>query len=40
MKKIQGTWTKSCNIFIKLNGTPEEEKVLMVRSIEELEKLE
>lgn len=39
MKKIQTTWTKNCKIFIKLNGTPEEAKVLMVRS-KELEKLE
>ncbi len=37
-KKIQHTWTTNCKIFIKLNGTPEEAKVLMVRSIEELDK--
>lgn len=40
LKKIQSTWTRNCKIFIKLNGSPEEAKVLMVRSIEELEKLE
>lgn len=40
MKKIQSTWTRNCKIFIKLNGSPEEAKVLMVRNIEELEKLE
>uniref|UniRef100_A0A667WNB1 DUF4795 domain-containing protein n=1 Tax=Myripristis murdjan TaxID=586833 RepID=A0A667WNB1_9TELE len=37
-KKIQHTWTTNCKIFIKLNGTPEEAKVLMIRSIEELDK--
>lgn len=37
-KKIQHTWTTNCKIFIKLNGTPEEAKVLMVRSIEELDR--
>ncbi|CAL8253034.1 unnamed protein product [Merluccius merluccius] len=35
--KIQHTWTTNCKIFIKLNGTPEEAKVLMVRSIDELD---
>ena len=37
-RKIQNTWTTSCKVFIKLNGTPEEAKVLVVRSIEDLEK--
>ena len=37
-KKIQSTWTASCKIFIKLNGTPEEAKVLLIKSIEELDK--
>ncbi|KAK7879339.1 hypothetical protein WMY93_033884, partial [Mugilogobius chulae] len=27
-KKIQATWTTNCKVFIKLNGTPEEAKVL------------
>ena len=40
MKKIQSTWTRNCKIFIKLNGSPEEAKALMVRNIEKLEKLE
>ncbi|KAJ8351712.1 hypothetical protein SKAU_G00231880 [Synaphobranchus kaupii] len=30
IKKIQSTWSTNCKIFIKLNGTPEEAKVLMV----------
>ncbi len=38
MRKIQSTWTTSCKIFIKLNGTPEDAKVLMVRSMEDLKK--
>ena len=38
--KIQNTWTTSCKIFIKLNGTPEDAKVVMIRSIEELDKYE
>lgn len=37
-EKIQHTWTTNCKIFIKLNWTPEEAKVLMVRSIEELDR--
>ncbi|KAL7381348.1 hypothetical protein ABVT39_004512 [Epinephelus coioides] len=40
MKNIQSTWTRNCKILIKLNGSPEEAKVLMVRSMEKLEKLE
>ncbi|KAI9999416.1 hypothetical protein NQD34_018229 [Periophthalmus magnuspinnatus] len=36
--KIQHTWVRNCKIFIKLNGTPEEAKVLMVKSKEELDK--
>lgn len=36
--KIQATWTSSCKIFIKLNGAPEEAKVLVIRDIEELER--
>lgn len=37
-KKIQSTWTTNCRVYIKLNGTPEEAKVLYIRSIEELDK--
>lgn len=37
-KKIQNTWTKNCKVYIKLNGPPEEAKVVAVRKIEELEK--
>lgn len=37
-KKIQSTWTANCKVFIKLNGPPEEAKVLVIRSLEELEK--
>lgn len=37
-KKIQSTWVTNCKIFIKLNGTSEEAKVLVIRSMEELEK--
>lgn len=36
--KIQNTWTLNCKIFIKLNGTPEEAKVLVVRNITDLDK--
>lgn len=36
--KIQNTWVTNCKIFIKLNGTPEEAKVLVIRSMEGLDK--
>lgn len=36
--KIQQTWVTNCKIFIKLNGTPEEAKVLVVKRIEDLDK--
>lgn len=36
--KVQSTWVRNCKIFIKLNGPPEEAKVLVVRSMEELAK--
>lgn len=36
-EKIQATWTSNCKIYIKLNGTPEHAKVLMVRSLKELD---
>ena len=37
-QKIQSTWTANCRIFIKLNGSPEQAKVLIIRDLEELEK--
>ena len=37
-QKIQSTWTANCKVFIKLNGTPEQAKVLVIRDIEELDK--
>lgn len=37
--KIQHTWVANCRVLVKLNGTPEEAKVIAVRSIEELDKL-
>ncbi len=37
-RKIQSTWTANCKIFIKLNGTPEEAKVLVIKDVEELDK--
>lgn len=36
--KIQGTWTINCKIFIKLNGAPEQAKVVVIRNMEELDK--
>lgn len=38
--KIQHTWTSNCKVFIKLNGTPEQAKVLVIRDIEEMDKHE
>lgn len=38
--KIQNTWVTNCKIFIKLNGSPEEAKVLVINDIEELNKYE
>lgn len=37
--KIQGTWTRNCKVWIKLNGTPEEAKVIMIRELADLDKL-
>lgn len=34
--KIQSTWTANCKVFIKLNGTPEETKVVVIREIAEV----
>lgn len=33
-KKIQNTWTTNCKIFTQLSRTPEEAKVLVIRSME------
>lgn len=37
-KRIQATWTSNCKIFIKLNGAPEEAKVLWIRNLHDLDK--
>lgn len=39
-KKIQSTWTSDCRVYVKLNGTPEQAKVLVIREMNELEKYE
>lgn len=36
--KIQNTWVMNCKVYIKLNGLPEEAKVMVIRDIEELNK--
>lgn len=36
--KIQGTWVRNCKIFIKLNGSPEEAKVIVIRNLNELDR--
>ncbi|XP_060771961.1 uncharacterized protein LOC132882868 [Neoarius graeffei] len=36
--KIQNTWTQNCKIFIRLKGSPEEAKILVIRDIGELDK--
>lgn len=36
--KIQTTWTRNGNVMIRLNGTPEEAKVVTIRDLKELEK--
>jgi len=37
-EKIQHTWVTNGKIFIKLNGSPEEAKILIVKNMEELDK--
>ncbi|KAM3599829.1 uncharacterized protein V6R79_012326 [Siganus canaliculatus] len=37
-KRIQDTWTRNCKVFIRLNGTPEQAKVIAVRDIKDLER--
>lgn len=39
-RKIQNTWTANCKVFIKLNGTPEEVKVICIRNITDLDKFQ
>lgn len=36
--KIQGTWSSNCRVFIKLNGTPEQAKILWIKEENELDK--
>lgn len=38
--KIQSTWIRNCKTFIKLNGSPEEARVLVVRKLSELDAYE
>lgn len=35
--KIQATWTRNCKIIIRLNGSPEEAKVLTIREMRDLD---
>lgn len=35
--KIQGTWTSNCKVFIKLNGSPEQARVLWIKEENELD---
>ncbi|KAM3613048.1 uncharacterized protein V6R79_019378 [Siganus canaliculatus] len=39
-RKIQSTWTANCKVYIKMNGSPEEAKVLAIRNMEELDKFQ
>lgn len=36
-RKIQDTWTRNCKVMIKLNGSPEQAKVVTIRHMSELE---
>ena len=36
--KIQATWSSNCKVFVKLNGPPEQARVMCIRSIEQLDK--
>ncbi|KAL4000613.1 heterogeneous nuclear ribonucleoprotein R [Sarotherodon galilaeus] len=36
--KIQSTWTANCKVYIKLKGTPEEQKVVVIKELSELDK--
>lgn len=33
--KIQAAWTRNCKVMIRLNGTPEEAKVHIIRELKE-----
>lgn len=37
-RHIQDTWTRNCKVFIRLNGTPEQAKVIVVGDIADLER--
>ncbi|KAK7925751.1 hypothetical protein WMY93_008061 [Mugilogobius chulae] len=37
LKKIQATWTRNGLVKIKLNGTPEESKVITIRELKDLD---
>lgn len=36
--KIQATWTRNCKVWIKLNGSPEEASIIVVRELSELDR--
>lgn len=36
--KIQSTWVNNCKIFIKLNGSPEDAKVMVIKTLCELDR--
>lgn len=36
-KRIHGAWTRNCRVMIRLNGTPEQAKVIAIRDIKELD---
>lgn len=36
-KRIQDTWTRNCKVMIKLNGTPEQAKIITIREMKDLE---
>lgn len=35
--QIQDTWTRNCRVMIRLNGTPEQARVITVRDVTELD---
>lgn len=37
-KRIQDTWTRNCKVMIKLNGTPEQAKIITIREIKDLDR--
>lgn len=38
LNKIQATWVRNCKVFVKLLGSPEEAKVLVIHETAELDK--